>query len=513
MWRPVNHLLELSMYPKVDARTPVIVGVGEITHRTKDPAQGLEPLALMERAVRAAEQDAGTALLHHIDSIDVVCEYSWPYHDAPGLLNQRLGIAPARSVYGVTGGETPVRYLHEAALRIASGDSHCAVITGAEARYSADAAERAGIALPWSPKDANAKLVRGPDFSHPMAARLNVAMALHVYPFFENATLAHWGQTPRQAQEESARLWAHCSRVAQANPHAWTQRPFTPDELLSVNDDNRMVAWPYTKYMVANPVVNQGAAAVIMSAALAERLGVARDRWVFIHGGAAANEPRDYLQRDNYHRCAAQEAVLRQVLHLADGRVENFERVELYSCFPVVPKMARRTLGLAQDAPMTSTGGLTFFGAPLNNYMTHAAAGLVRALRPTAGKLALLYGQGEYVTKHHALVLGSSPAGLPEADYWVQDIADGARGEAPPLDWDHRGAASLETFTVLHQRDGTVAHGIAIARTPTGARLMAKIEGTDTATLRRIESWDHSPIGETGEVDALPDGLLRWRLA
>lgn len=500
------------MHPKVDPRTPVIVGVGEITHRNKNPEQGLEPIALMERAVLAAEHDAGASLLRHIDSLDVVCEYSWPYHDAPGLLNERLGITPERAAYGVTGGETPVRYLHEAALRIASGLSHCAVITGAEARYSADAAERAGVALPWSPKNPDAVLVRGPDFSHPVAARLNVAMALHVYPFFENATAAHWGLTPRLAQEESARVWAQCSRVAQANPHAWTQRPFTPEELLSINANNRMIAWPYTKYMVANPMVNQGAALVLMSAALAKRLGVPRDRWVFVHGGAAANEPRDYLQRDNYHRCAAQEAVLRRVLDMADGRVENFERVELYSCFPVVPKMARRILGLAEDAPMTSTGGLTFFGAPLNNYMTHAAAGLVRALRPTSRKVALLYGQGEYVTKHHAIVLGSSPGGLPETDYSVQDIADRARGGAPALDWEHRGPATLETFTVLHQRNGAVAHGIAIARTPSGARLMAKIEGTDAATLQRIEDWNRTPIGETGMVDALPDGLLRWRL-
>ena len=52
----------------------------------------------------------------------------------------------------------------------------------------------------------------------------------------------------------------------------------------------------------------------------------------------------------------------------------------------------------------TVTGGLTFFGAPLNTYMTHAACAMVRELRD-GGKLGLLYGQGEFVTKHHALVL------------------------------------------------------------------------------------------------------------
>ena len=39
-------------------RIPVIVGAGEITHRTKDPAEGLEPIALMERALRTYKATA-----------------------------------------------------------------------------------------------------------------------------------------------------------------------------------------------------------------------------------------------------------------------------------------------------------------------------------------------------------------------------------------------------------------------------------------------------------------------
>lgn len=101
--------------------------------------------------------------------------------------------------------------------------------------------------------------------------------------------------------------------------------------------------------------------------------------------------------------------------------------------------MARRTLGFAADAQMTSTGGHSFFGAALNDYMTHIACGLVRGLRQLPGKLALLYGQGEYVTKHHAIVLAARP---PERDqltenYSVQADADARRGPVPPLVLDY----------------------------------------------------------------------------
>ena len=115
-------------------RTPVIVGVGEITHRSKEPRDGLEPIELMARALRAAEADAGAPMLSVLDSLDVVCEHSWPYTDAPTLRGERLGHRPARRVYGDAGGESPVRFIHEAALRIARGESRFAAITGPRPR-------------------------------------------------------------------------------------------------------------------------------------------------------------------------------------------------------------------------------------------------------------------------------------------------------------------------------------------------------------------------------------------
>ena len=68
-------------------------------------------------------------------------------------------------------------------------------------------------------------------------------------------------------------------------------------------------------------------------------------------------------------------------MDLVEGDGKKFDAIELYSCFPCVPKMARRTLGLGPDVKPTVTGGLTFFGAPLNTYMTHAAVAMVRKLR------------------------------------------------------------------------------------------------------------------------------------
>ncbi|WP_204338136.1 hypothetical protein, partial [Proteus mirabilis] len=107
--------------------------------------------------------------------------------------------------------------------------------------------------------------------------------------------------------------------------------------------------------------------------AKARAAGIAEDRLVYPLGGTSAEEPRDYLLRDQFYESHPQNAVLKAVIDLAGGDGKKFDAIELYSCFPCVPKMARRTLGLGADVQPTVTGGLTFFGAPLNTYMTHAA--------------------------------------------------------------------------------------------------------------------------------------------
>src|SRR5882757_1959371 len=115
-------------------RIPVIVGVGEITDRPKEITDGLEPLALLEAALKRAEADSGGNLLGDIGSLDMVNFLSWRYRDPEKLLAGRLGITPKHAYYGPVGGESPIRYLHQAAQRIARGECSVAAVCGAEAQ-------------------------------------------------------------------------------------------------------------------------------------------------------------------------------------------------------------------------------------------------------------------------------------------------------------------------------------------------------------------------------------------
>jgi acetyl-CoA acetyltransferase len=493
-------------------RIPVLVGVADVIDRPVDLARAREPAALMADALLGALQDAaGSAapsLLSALDSLDIVAEHSWPYAEPCDVVTARIGHAPKRCVYGVAGGESPVRFIHEAAIRIAGGDSVVAAVVGAESQHSVAAANKQSVQLPWSPRGSNAGLLRGKDLCHPIAISHGMTQPVHVYPLYENAATAAWGQTPAAAMRESAELWSDFSNVAAETPCAWSKQPYSADQLATPSPDNRPVAWPYTKHMVANPFVNQGAAVVLTSLAKAHELGIAEERCVFIHAGARATEPRDYLQRDQYQRSYAQEAVL-ETLREAAGR---FDAVELYSCFPIVPKMARRVLQLLPHTRLTSIGGLSFFGAPLNNYMTHAAAGLVRQLRNQRDGLALLYGQGEFVTKHHALLLGSSPPqqDLATSDGNVQTRADRQRRPVPELVEDFSGPAALETFTVVYGRGSDPEFGTVIARTAAGQRLMARVASNDGPSLQLLTDLSATPIGRVGQVTRGPDNLLYW---
>src|SRR6478609_4325205 len=207
--------------PAPDDRIPVIVGIGEIVDRPKDILEGLEPLALLEQALKRAEADSGAKLLGEIGSLDVVNFLSWRYRDPEIQLSQRLGIKPRHAYYGPVGGESPIRYLHEAAQRIARGECNVAAVCGAEAHSTATKAERAGVELPWTPFAHDVEEPkRGAAFQKPPAVKLGVFRPVTVYPFYEAATSAHWGQTPREAMAESGTLWSRYSEAAAQNPNA-----------------------------------------------------------------------------------------------------------------------------------------------------------------------------------------------------------------------------------------------------------------------------------------------------
>src|SRR5439155_24580924 len=125
-------------------------------------------------------------------------------------------------------------------------------------------------------------------------------------------------------------------------------------------------------------------------------------------GGAGADEPTDPRARLEYHRVPALEATVRDAQAVTETEAADYDLVELYSCFPIMPKLTRRALGRDATAPISVTGGLSFFGGPGSNYLTHALAAMVEQLRNDGGT-GFIHGVGMFNTKHHALVIADHP--------------------------------------------------------------------------------------------------------
>jgi acetyl-CoA C-acetyltransferase len=495
-----------------DAYLPVIVGIGEIVDRLAEVEQARSPVAMMADALREADRNAGAALLPLVDSIDVVDVRCRGYADLPGAVCGPLGIAPARQHHTPIGGDVPVRSLRQMATAIAEGRSRVAAFCGGEAAASVQQAARARQALPWPAADALPRQTAWHEFLHPQAVQLDLVQPLNVYPLYENACRAAWGQTFDEARRESGELLSRLSWLAADNPTAWLREALSADQITLPAPDNRPVTWPYNKRMVANPLVNQASALLMTSLATARQLGIPEHRLVHVWGGTGASELRDFATRDRFDRSTAMETVLRAAWGALDAVNADQRRVDLYSCFPCVPKMARRVLGLSLDEAAGVTGGLPFFGAPLSNYMGHATNAMVRALRSDGGN-GLLYGQGEHVTKHQCLVLGMAPAPpsfrmLNEAA--ANEAAIAARGASPVMLADHRGPARVETCTVMFDRAGEPERGVVVARTDAGGRLMLGVPRDHADVLAQLLRTDIEIVGRRGTVGPDAGGAPRW---
>lgn len=488
-------------------RIPVIVGVGQINDRPDDPTSGLDSLGLMVAAAKAADADAGGGWLAKLDSVGVIDQISFrELGDVSAPLAEQIGARPrlcAKTKY--PSGTSPILLLHEAANRIAEGEITSALVTGGEALRTAAARVSTG-----GERNAMRALTERatPDYRQ----RYGLSAPVDVYPLYENATRAAWGQSFAQAQRESAEIWARMSDVAASNPHAWLREAISADDVLHPSPDNRPIAFPYTKLMVANSSVNQGAAFIVTSLAEARARGVAEDRLVYVGQGAAADEAPDILKRDRYDRSASLQVALTRTLEINRLNAAEFDCAELYSCFPCMPKMARRIIDWPLDRPATVFGGLTFGGGPIGNYMSHAVASMTERLRG-GERHGFLFANGGYATQTHCLVLTRDPERALRApqDFSVQQQADAMRDPVPALAPDHEGAATIETYTLFYGRDGAVRSGVIVARTPNAERLLAKVTGDDADTITYLSNGAAEPIGAAGQTVKHGDEVI-WRM-
>jgi acetyl-CoA C-acetyltransferase len=263
-----------------------------------------------------------------------------------------------------------------------------------------------------------------------------------------------------------------------------------------------MVGFPYPKLMNSNNDVDMAAALIVCSAGRAEALGIPRDRWVFIHSGSDAHEHPFVSHREHFWRTPAIELAGRRVLELAGIGIGDVSVVDLYSCFPSAVQLGATSLGLDLDGQLTRTGGLPFAGGPWNNYVMHAIATVMSDLRSRPGEWGLVWANGGYTTKHAFGVYSTEPpaAGF-RHDHPQREIdALPRRSLAAPAD--AAGPATVEAYSVMHDRSGAPERVIASCLLADGRRAWGDSRDADLGREMCTREW----VGASVTLDV--DGVL-----
>lgn len=131
---------------------------------------------------------------------------------------------------------------------------------------------------------------------------------------------------------------------------------------------------------------------------------------------------------------------------------------------------------------------------------------MTRQLRASKGKTGLVLANGGVATYQAVVCLSRSPRrdGLPYPDSnplpeMITDV------QSPTIAVQAEGDATVETYTVEFNRDGSPLRGYVVGRLrKNGHRFISN--HADESTLRQLCSWEVEPIGRSGKVKTAEDG-------
>jgi acetyl-CoA C-acetyltransferase len=482
-------------------KTPVLVGAGQLTNREEDPAKAPDPFTMMEVTAReAASGLTGSApkLLEELTHVWMVHSLSLRHQDPAGYLAERLGATAAEARCSGMGGSVPQWLVNRACDLVVSGTRPRVLIVGAEALATRKRAKRAGVELNWPSSKGwpDTWPPIEPDLGvHPVERSHGLEQATAMYALIETAVAHEAGEDPSKHLWSMAELMARFNETATRNPYSWFPTRRGSDELATVDQDNRIIYYPYPKYMNAVMDVDMSAAVIVTDAETARSWGMSADELVYVSGWADAHDLWYLSERPAVHRSDALAECAKVALEVAGSGVEEISAFDLYSCFPSSIEVARDCLGIGSGdrRPLTLTGGLPYHGGPGSNYVTHAIAnahtwlgagrlGDERNAAGGQGGSVLVQGNGYYLTKQSVGIYSRRPPAAPEllpAD--LQERID-KELRPVPLEEPTDGTGTVVAYTAPYDRDGHPLEGIVLVEVD-GHRTLARTKGPLTDEL------------------------------
>jgi acetyl-CoA C-acetyltransferase len=484
-----------SGFSKLAPNTPILVGAGQSVERE---ASGTSPMGLASRAAAMALSDCGGEnVAAHIDTISVTKIFSdsatiWASeqgrsNNPPQSIAKAIGANPQHRIYGQTGGNEPQSRVMEFSRDIASGERSMVLLAGAEAIRNQRNATRNGLDLGWTE-----------DFDEPLEDRgfgkfvannqerfNGLVMPVYYYALIEQARRHKQGLDVDAYRQQMGRLLESFSAVAADNPYAQFPGAMAASDILGAEPLTHL----YTKRMIAQDSVNQGAALLLTSIAKARELGIPEERWVFMHG-AAGGMDIDLSLRPDPSTSAMANLVVDRTLAMAGKTIDDIALIDIYSCFPCAVTAISDHIGLPGDGSraLTLTGGLPYFGGPGNNYSMHGLAEAIWRVREDASSFALVTTNGGVLSKHACGVFSRQPSHVDwsTADTDISEntlearvqVADPERGQ-------------IISYSVNYHK-GEPAQAIILAQAEDGRRFVSCTDPQDHKTVQALLQQDPS---------------------
>ncbi|MBK6279215.1 MAG: hypothetical protein IPF57_14255 [Gammaproteobacteria bacterium] len=467
----------------IDPRTPVLVGIGIVEQKEKDPAKAREAVQLMIDAVRAAGADCGAPLLPAEAQRIYVPQGLWGYADPARMIARAIGAEGARTVYAKVG-ILQQTLIGDACARIAAGEIETAIVVGGEARFRALQAQIAGTEAAETPFDEAPDEVLTPQEELQLPLEIDSGLGMMPVGYYAPVESAF---APRRAWAwpSTATAWRRCTAASARSPRT-TRTPGSASASRpprSAMPRRATACWPFRTPGCTTP---RGTWTRPRRCCCARRRAEApalRSRWVFPRASTESNHMLALSERPALHRLPGR-GIAGQRAWSCPGSRRGARLRRAVFLLPVAVELYAAELGIPADRDWTVTGGMPFAGGPLNNYVLQATARMAELLRDKPGSSGLVSSVSGYLTKQGFGVWSADPGprGFVFADVSAEVAAQNHRCVVvPPAD----GVARICGYTVMYHNDQRVC-GVALLDLPDGTRTLANT--LDQALMDRLES-------------------------
>ena len=476
---------------------PVVIGLGSL-QQTGNFSDLDEALIIMEQVTKAAIQDStNNNITQYIDEVQVPKGY-WKYRDPGKWIAKRNDFSHAEtSVTKI--GVLQQNLINSACNKIITGKIRASLIVGGEARY------KKIRALIEDKEYIETELSNNPDYYVKAKDDLHIKqeeehlglMAVGYYAILETALRAKKNLSIKKKKKYLGKMYSEFSKIAAANPGGWSEKDLSWQDIAMVNKKNTIQALPYNKFHCTSWNVNQASAMILCSEEIADELNIPQSKRIYPLASSEANHMIAAIQRPNPIKPAGLKLAAEYILNICHKNNIKPNAYELYSCFPVAVQMFAEALHLKDNETLTVTGGMSFAGGPLNNYMIHSTVKMLEDIRSTPSKIGVVTGVSGMMTKQAFALWAKDPL----INFSSKDVTSDAASIERPRDISslNEGTGLIIGYTVLPKNHKEEEKAVMYIEDTNGDRKVLISYDKDTLKKMGEEEWVGKSIKFKGD--------------